>query len=51
MPWPRDPTRYALAVMAELRVFSPLHYRLTLDGHCSVMSVAIGNTSPTAVGC
>jgi diacylglycerol kinase (ATP) len=48
MPWPRGSTRYALAVMAELRVFSPLHYRLTLDGQnreLQAMLVAIGNTS------
>jgi diacylglycerol kinase (ATP) len=48
MPWPRGSTRYALAVMAELRVFSPLHYRLTLDGQIRelpAMLVAIGNTS------
>ena len=48
MPWPRGSTRYALAVMAELRVFSPLQYRLTLDGQIRelpAMLVAIGNTS------
>jgi diacylglycerol kinase (ATP) len=48
MAWPRGSTRYALAVMAELRVFSPLHYRLTLDGNVreqQAMLVAIGNTN------
>jgi diacylglycerol kinase (ATP) len=48
MPWPRGSARYAIAVMAELRVFSPLHYRLTLDGQVremEAMLVAIGNTS------
>ena len=48
MPWPRGSTRYAIAVMAELRVFSPLHYRLTVDGQVRelrAMLVAIGNTS------
>jgi diacylglycerol kinase (ATP) len=48
MPWPRGSTRYALAIMAELRVFSPLQYRLTLDGQVreqQAMLVAIGNTS------
>ncbi|MFL6043942.1 MAG: diacylglycerol/lipid kinase family protein [Propionibacteriaceae bacterium] len=48
MPWPRGSTRYAAAVMAELRVFSPLHYRLTFDGEIreqQAMLVAIGNTS------
>jgi diacylglycerol kinase (ATP) len=47
MPWPRGSTRYAIATMAELRVFSPLHYRLTLDGQVreqEAMLVAIGNT-------
>lgn len=48
MPWPRGSTRYALATMAELRVFTPLRYRLTLDGQVReqlAMLVAIGNTS------
>jgi diacylglycerol kinase (ATP) len=48
MPWPKGATRYALATMAELRVFSPLQYRLTLDGEVrelQAMLVAIGNTS------
>jgi diacylglycerol kinase (ATP) len=47
MAWPRGSTRYALAVMAELRVFSPLRYRLNLDGRVrelEAMLVAIGNT-------
>jgi diacylglycerol kinase (ATP) len=46
--WPRGSTRYALATMAELRVFSPLRYRLSLDGavrELQAMLVAIGNTS------
>ncbi|HEX6759217.1 MAG TPA: YegS/Rv2252/BmrU family lipid kinase [Propionibacteriaceae bacterium] len=48
MPWPRGSTRYALATMAELRVFTPLQYRLTLDGEVreqQAMLVAVGNTS------
>ena len=48
LAWPRGSTRYAFAVMAELRVFSPLQYRLTLDGQVreqEAMLVAIGNTS------
>jgi diacylglycerol kinase (ATP) len=48
MAWPRGSTRYAMATMAELRVFSPLRYRLTLDGQVreqQAMLVAIGNTS------
>jgi diacylglycerol kinase (ATP) len=48
MSWPRGSTRYAMAAMAELRVFAPLQYRLTLDGQFreqEAMLVAIGNTS------
>jgi diacylglycerol kinase (ATP) len=48
MPWPKGAFRYPLAVMAELRVFSPLGYRLTLDGQVrelDTMLVAIGNTN------
>lgn len=48
MGWPRGNGRYFLATLAELRVFSPLHYRLTLDGtvrELDAMLVAIGNTS------
>jgi diacylglycerol kinase (ATP) len=48
MPWPRGSTRYVVAVLAELRVFSPLQYRLVLDGQVrqqQAMLVAIGNTS------
>jgi diacylglycerol kinase (ATP) len=48
MPWPKGALRYPLAVLAEVRVFSPLSYRLTLDGEIrdlDAMMVAIGNTS------
>ena len=47
-PWPKGSMRYPLAVLAELRVFSPLRYRLILDGQSrelEAMFVAIGNTS------
>ena len=47
MVWPRGSSRYTLATLAELRVFSPLRYRLTLDGEVRqlpAMLVAIGNT-------
>jgi diacylglycerol kinase (ATP) len=47
MAWPRGSSRYTLATLAELRVFSPLRYRLTLDGEVrdqQAMLVAIGNT-------
>lgn len=48
LPWPRGQSRYALATLAELRTFSPLRYRLTVDGRTltlDAMLVAIGNTS------
>ena len=47
MAWPRGSSRYTLATLAELRVFSPLAYRLVLDGEVReqrAMLVAIGNT-------
>jgi diacylglycerol kinase (ATP) len=47
MVWPRGSFRYTLATLAELRVFSPLRYRLTMDGEVrqlAAMLVAIGNT-------
>jgi diacylglycerol kinase (ATP) len=47
MVWPRGSSRYTVATLAELRVFSPLHYRLTLDGEVRrqrAMLVALGNT-------
>ena len=47
MVWPRGSSRYTLATLAELRVFSPLVYRLTLDGELRqhrAMLVAVGNT-------
>lgn len=47
MPWPKGKLRYPLAALAELRVFSALSYRLTLDGvarDLDAMLVAVGNT-------
>jgi diacylglycerol kinase (ATP) len=47
MSWPRGSTRYVAAVLAELPAFSPLNYRLTLDGRVREQQatlVAIGNT-------
>jgi diacylglycerol kinase (ATP) len=47
MVWLRGSSRYTYAALAELRVFSPLRYRLTLDGEVrqlAAMLVAIGNT-------
>jgi diacylglycerol kinase (ATP) len=48
LPWPRGSLRYPLAALTELRVFSPLRYRLTLDGtarELEAMLVAVGNTT------
>lgn len=48
MPWPKGSLRYPLATFAELRVFSPLRYRLVIDGQprqLDAMLVAVGNTS------
>lgn len=48
MSWPRGASRYALATLAELRVFAALHYRLTIDGEPRdepAMLVAVGNTA------
>ncbi len=48
LPWPKGPARYVLATLAEIRVFRPLHYRLTIDGavrELDAMLVAIGNTT------
>ncbi len=47
LPWPKGPLRYPLATMAELRVFTALHYRLTIDGRArelDAMLIAVGNT-------
>ncbi|MCW2809582.1 MAG: Diacylglycerol kinase [Friedmanniella sp.] len=48
LPWPRGSLRYVVAALAEIRVFRPLSYRLTLDGEVrelEAMLVAVGNTS------
>jgi diacylglycerol kinase (ATP) len=45
---PRGQLRYTLATLAELRVFQPVLYTLTLDGSrlsVEAMLVAVGNTS------
>jgi diacylglycerol kinase (ATP) len=46
MTWPRGQMRYNLATLAELRVFEPLRYTLSLDGEertLEAMLVAVGN--------
>jgi len=48
LAWPRGSLRYAVATLAELRVFTPLAYRLTIDGavrELDAMLVAVGNTT------
>lgn len=48
MPWPKGSMRYPLATLAELRTFSPLAYRLRIDGEVrelDAMLVAVGNTA------
>jgi diacylglycerol kinase (ATP) len=47
MPWPKGSLRYVVAALAEIRVFTPLHYRLRVDGEVrelEAMLVAVGNT-------
>lgn len=47
LPWPKGSMRYPLATLAELRVFSPLRYRLMIDDQIrelDAMLVAVGNT-------
>jgi diacylglycerol kinase (ATP) len=46
MRWPGGQLRYVLATLAELRVFEPLAYTLTVDGRVvevEAMLVAVGN--------
>jgi diacylglycerol kinase (ATP) len=46
MTWPKGQMRYNIATLAELRVFTPLHYTLDLDGTSltiDAMLVAVGN--------
>jgi diacylglycerol kinase (ATP) len=46
MSWPKGAMRYNLAILAELRVFRPLPFRITLDGELlerEAMLVAVGN--------
>ena len=46
MRWPRGAARYNVAILAELRVFRPLPFRVVLDGEtieAEAMLVAVGN--------
>lgn len=48
MTWPRGITRYNLAILAELKAFRPLHFRIVADGReleREAMMVAVGNSS------
>ena len=48
MAWPRGSARYTLAVLAELRTFTPLRYSLEVDGterELDAMFVSVGNTT------
>jgi diacylglycerol kinase (ATP) len=53
MSWPKGRARYNLAILAELRVFKPLHFTLTLDGavwETEAMLVAVGNGTSYGAG-
>ncbi len=46
MRWPRGRSRYNVAILAELGVFSPLRFRISVDGTAidrEAMLVAVGN--------
>jgi diacylglycerol kinase (ATP) len=54
MSWPHGRMRYNLAILAELGVFSPLPFRLVLDGgepwETDAMLVAVGNAKSYGAG-
>ncbi len=53
LSWPRGRMRYNLAILAELRVFAPLPFRLELDGdvvETDAMLVAVGNAKSYGAG-
>jgi diacylglycerol kinase (ATP) len=48
MTWPTGSSRYLLATMAELRVYKPVEFRITVDGELTRsegMMLAVGNGS------
>jgi diacylglycerol kinase (ATP) len=48
MTWPTGSSRYLLATMAELRVYKPVEFRITVDGEMTRsegMMLAVGNGS------
>jgi diacylglycerol kinase (ATP) len=54
MSWPHGRMRYNLAMVAELRVFKPLPFRITIDGEdpweTEAMLVAVGNAKSYGAG-
>lgn len=54
MTWPKGKQRYNLAILAELRVFKPLPFRITIDGgepwETDAMMVAVGNAKSYGAG-
>jgi diacylglycerol kinase (ATP) len=53
MSWPHGRMRYNIAMVAELRVFNPLPFRLVLDGEpweTEAMLVAVGNAKSYGAG-
>lgn len=54
MSWPRGRLRYDLAILAELRVFEPLAFRITCDDaepwETEAMLVAVGNAKSYGAG-
>jgi diacylglycerol kinase (ATP) len=53
MSWPRGKSRYNLAILAELGVFKPLPFVITLDGErweTEAMLVAVGNGTSYGAG-
>lgn len=53
MSWPRGRLRYNLAILAELRVFRPLPFVVTIDGRrieTDAMLVAVGNAPTYGAG-
>jgi diacylglycerol kinase (ATP) len=53
LSWPKGPQRYNVAILAELPVFKPLPFTLTLDGEewqTEAMLVAVGNAKSYGAG-
>jgi diacylglycerol kinase (ATP) len=54
MSWPRGRLRYDLAILAELRVFEPVAFRITCDDgetwDTEAMLVAVGNAKSYGAG-